>query len=302
MHNTLTRRKLLEAAALVAGAQLNTRLLPAETRSGGTVRDRLWLWSHVAGSYNGEYNLPGQSRITPVEAAFYLSIPNVFMVELNGRPPVEQLEQFAVPFQSLEQVAWSVVDPQENTPDAERQAVLDFAFKTTNVTGVVMDDFFVHRKSWKEGQVADLSIDQLHQMRKILQRGSKRLNLWVVLYEHQIAEPTFPSLAPYLDLCDVVQVWIWNGKNIPHITGTLDAFEKLLPHKRKVLGCFMWDFGGKKPQPIALMQQQCETSLQCLREGRIEGIVFAASWLCDRNLQAVGWTRDWIQRVGRQKL
>lgn len=302
MQSILTRRNILEVALLLGGAQLNTRGALAKTPSGSTVRDCFWLWSHVAGSYNGQYNLPGISRITPVEAAFYLSIPNVFMVELNGRPPVNSLEQFAVPFQSLEQVAWSIVDPQNTTPTSERRAVLDFAFKTPNVTGVVMDDFFVHRKSWKDDQIADLSIEQLHQVRKALQRSGKRLDLWVVLYEWQIDGPTFPSLVPYLELCDVVQVWIWNGKDIPNIISTLDKFEKLLPNKRKVLGCFMWDFGGKKPQPVALMRQQCETGLRCLKEGRIDGIVFAASWLCDRGLEAVSWTRDWIHEVGTQRL
>src|SRR5690348_13325067 len=230
--NTVTRRNLIQAASALGVPLLSPLNGAATTQT--TVRDRLWLWSHVAGSYDGQYHLPGHSFITPVEAAFYLSIPNVFMVQLNGRPPVDSLEQFAVPFQSLKQVAWSIVDPQENTPQEERQAVLDFAFKKPNITGVVMDDFFVHRKSWKEGQVADLSTEELQHLRQTLQRGSKRLDLWVVLYEHQIADPNFPALVPYLELCDVVQVWIWNGKNVPGILGTFDAVEKVLPRKRKV--------------------------------------------------------------------
>ena len=33
----------------------------------GAFRDRLWLWGHVAGSHNGQYGLPGPSRVTPAE-------------------------------------------------------------------------------------------------------------------------------------------------------------------------------------------------------------------------------------------
>ncbi|HWB97463.1 MAG TPA: hypothetical protein VG672_12190 [Bryobacteraceae bacterium] len=295
----LTRRDLFKTAPLLA-SPLGPSALSAA--SGKTVRDRFWLWSHVAGSYNGQYNLPKQSRITPAEAAFYLSIPNVFMIQLHGQPDIQSLEQYAVPFQSLEQVAWSIVDPQETTPEAERRAVLDFAFKTPNITGVVMDDFFVKRKTWKPGQVADLSLDELRSVRQSLQRGGKRLDLWVVLYEHQIAEDSFPTLVPHLELCDVVQVWIWHGKNVPEIGGTLDRMDKLLPKKRRVLGCFMWDFGAKKPMPIAAMEQQCETGLKLLRQGRIEGIIFCGSWLCDRGLETVDWTRRWIHKVGGEAL
>lgn len=301
---SLTRRDLLKAAPLMGSAiaPLAARPLLAAGNPANTVRDRFWLWSHVAGSYNGQYNLPGKSRITPVEAAFYLSIPNVFMIQLNGQPEIQSLEQYAVPFQSLRNVSWSIVDPQENTPEAERRAVLDFAFKTPNITGVVMDDFFVKRKSWKPGQVADLSLDELRSVRQRLQRGAKRLDLSVVLYEHQIMEAAFPSLVPHLELCDIVQVWIWNGKNVPEIGATLDRMDKLLPGKRRVLGCFMWDFGAKKPMPIPAMEQQCELGLKLLRQRRLEGIVFCGSWLCDRGLETVDWTRRWIHKVGDEKI
>ena len=303
--SSVTRRTIIQTAS-VLGAPIFGSPIVAPLQGGpakpSTVRDRLWLWSHVAGSYDGQYNLPGHSRITPVEAAFYLSIPNVFMIQLNGQPPIESLEQFAVPFQSLKQVSWSIVDPQDHTPEEERRAVLDFAFKTPNITGVVMDDFFVHRKSFKEGQIAALSIDELKQLRQTLNRRSKRLDLSVVLYEHQIADPKFTTYVPYLELADIVQVWIWTGKNIPNIPETLDTFEKQLPHKRKMLGVFMWDFGGQKPQPIPVMEQQCEMGLKCLTQKRIEGIVFCGSWLCDRGLETVAWTRQWIHKVGDQKV
>jgi len=56
----------------------------------------------------------------------------------------------------------------------------------------------------------------------------------------------------------------------------------------------MWD--------MAAMEQQCDFGLQALQRGRIEHMVFGASWLCDRHLPAVEWTREWIRKVGNQKL
>ena len=40
-----------------------------------TVRDRLWVWGHEAGSHNAGWNLPTPSRMTPAEGAFYLGVP-----------------------------------------------------------------------------------------------------------------------------------------------------------------------------------------------------------------------------------
>jgi len=85
--NGFSRRALMQAAAL-GGAQLMINLphLQASVTPGSTVDSRFWLWSHIAGAYAGTSGLVGPSRITPVEAAHFLGIPNVFMVEYNGQP------------------------------------------------------------------------------------------------------------------------------------------------------------------------------------------------------------------------
>jgi hypothetical protein len=42
--------------------------------------------------------------------------------------------------------------------------------------------------------------------------------------------------------------------------------------------------------------------LQWLQEGRIEGMIFLASCICDLGLETVEWSRQWIQKVGGGKL
>jgi serine/threonine protein kinase/Flp pilus assembly protein TadD len=70
----------------------------------------------------------------------------------------------------------------------------------------------------------------------------------------------------------------------------------------RVLGCYLWDYGGKKPMPLDLMRHECEVGLRWLRQGRIEGVIFLASCLCDLDLEAVEWTRSWIAQVGDKQL
>src|SRR5262245_17720859 len=107
-----------------------------------TVRDRLWLWGHDAGAHNDSWGLPAPSRITPVEAAFYLGVPNLLLVRYHGRPALP-LDQFAVPLRAMRRVVWSAVGAHGQTDDRERAHVLDLATRHPNVTGLILDDFFV---------------------------------------------------------------------------------------------------------------------------------------------------------------
>lgn len=46
------------------------------------------------------------------------------------------------------------------------------------------------------------------------------------------------------------------------------------------------------------MAAQCQLGLKLLNEGVIEGMVFLASCICDLDIDAVEWTREWIAQVG----
>lgn len=81
-----------------------------------------------------------------------------------------------------------------------------------------------------------------------------------------------------------------------------ERVEHLAPSCRKVLGCYMWDYGNRKPMPISLMERQCQIGLQWLRDGRIDGMIFLASCICDLELETVEWTRRWIREVGDEPI
>jgi hypothetical protein len=260
------------------------------------VRDRLWLWGHDAGAHDDGWGLPGPSRITPAEAAFYLGVPNLILVRYHGRPPLP-LDQFAVPLRALKRVVWSAVGAHGQTDAAERAHVLGLAAQNPNVTGIILDDFFVEKPAPGEGPAA-LSLDQLRELREQGSAGGRPLDLWAVLYEHQLDE----RLAPYLGLLDVVSLWAWDAQKVRGLGGTLERLETLAPTCGKVLGCYLWDYGRKGPMPLDLLRHQCESGLAWLRQGRIGGMIFLASCICDLELEAVEWARGWIATVGDQPL
>jgi hypothetical protein len=274
-----------------------------QTRSKSTIADKLWLWGHDAGAHNDSWGLPRRSRITPVEAAFYLGIPNLIMVRYLGRPPLP-FDQFALSFRPLKRVVWSVVGAGGQTDDKEREHVLDLAARQANITGVMLDDFFGSEQSSPvpgsegKGAGAALPADKLRALRGQLSLGGRRLRLWAVLYEHQLDKP----LASYLKFLDVVNFWTWNSEKLSDLDSNLDRLDAVADKCGKVLGCYLWDYGKKKPMPLKLLRHQCELGLQWLRGGRIEGMVFLASCICDLELEAVEWLRDWIARTGSKRI
>lgn len=261
------------------------------------IRERLWLWAHDAGAHNDAWGLPRPSRITPAEAAFYLGIPNLIMVRYQGRPPLP-FDQFAVPLRALKQVVWSVVGAHGETDERERAHVLDLAVRQPNITGVMLDDFFGSDPSSQESDVAALAPDQMRKLRGQLTMGGRRLNLWAVLYEHQLEKP----LAPYLPFLDFVSFWTWDADQLPSLENHLHRLEQAAPACGKVLGCYLWDYPKKQPLPLDRMRHQCQVGLDWLRKGRIQGMIFLASCICDLELEAVEWTRDWIANVGDERL
>ena len=102
-----------------------------------------------------EWNLPRESRITPVEAAVMLGIPNLMMVRYNGLPAMPY-QQVALPMRAMERVAWSLTGARGESSAEEREHVLALAAANANFSGLVLDDFI----DWDTGQ-PELSVDEL---------------------------------------------------------------------------------------------------------------------------------------------
>ena len=97
--------------------------------------------------------------------------------------------------------------------------------------------------------------------------------------------------------------WTWLGRDLTNLEENFDKFDRIVPPNcGKVLGCYMWDYGGKQPMPMETMKHQCETGLRWLHEGRIEGMIFLASAICDLDIDTVEWTRRWAAEVGDETL
>jgi hypothetical protein len=276
-----------------------------------TLRDRLWIFANPV---NADYNyVRKRSVMTPLEACVYMGIPNLLMVnQYPGRNNVAKFgeegrykafeppyEQYAYSLKILKRVVWSIVGASGETREQERQQVLELARKTPNIVGLFMDDFFTDSKS---GKLASLTLDQVRDVQRQLKSSEKNLDLYVTLYTRQLD----PVIQEYLKLIDVVTLWTWETAELANLEANLSKLEKLAPHSRKLLGCYTSEYDRNRTpwwigMPVPLMRKQCETGLRWLKQGRIDGIILYGTAM-DLGWESVDWAREWISRIGDEKL
>ena len=272
-----------------------------------TVNDALWIWGHPAGVYNDSYlrSIGRSSTIEPAAAARFMGLSNLIFVCYQGKPQ-PPFESYYRQFQPLNRVYWSLVAAEGATSQAMREAAFTLAEEHENLVGWILDDFF-HEPS--EGN-ADVSLSKttpgnpsplsaaltpadLRSLRLRKIRG-RSLPLMAVVYTGQLKAGAQSHLA------EIDQVCLWTSRpaDLKNLEANFAVLEKLAPSKKHLLGCYMYDFFGRKPLPVELMQQQVELGYRWLSAGRIAGMIFLATPNVDVGLEAVDWTRRWIRETG----
>jgi hypothetical protein len=160
-----------------------------------------------------------------------------------------------------------------------------------NFIGLILDDYF---KTAGDKRLATGGIEI-----QTLKRTFAHAQFWDALYTKDIES----TAREHFDLLDGVTVWTREAADLTKLESNFEKFSRLLPRTPKILGCYLWDYlGEKRPIRINLIQHQCELGLHWLKTRRIEGICFIGSSMCDMELEAVEWTRRWVQRVGEQRI
>jgi hypothetical protein len=299
-----SRRDFLRVSTAGAGAALFGAAASApqgalaQAAKAETVRDRLWMFSFATNSDFVHVNR--RSVMSAAEGNFYLGVPNILMVQSSTKEaPYGRFElpfePYTIALRPLKNVVWSVVGSGGFNKAEETAEVLAMAKRVPNFRGVMLDDFFTGKS---EGKRAQFTVEELAAVRRKLDATGKKLDIFATFYVRQFELP----LKDYLDLIDVLTLWSMASGTIRSVEENLQKFERLHPRKRKMLGCYMVDYGKKQGVPVDLMKHQCEVGLRWLKEGRIEGIIFMGNTVVDLGFESVEWTRQWIQQVGDTKL
>lgn len=264
------------------------------------VRDLFWIWGQNPGAHHCDnkntYKLPGVNRMGPVEGARYLGVNNCCRVAM-GDGPVPPFDRESAELAGMDQVVWSIVGAGGFTINddgwGDMNEVIRQARMFPNITGAILDDFCTEKR------LGIFSPERLGEIRAKMRAGVGRpMDLWVVLYEHQLDGP----VKAHLNACDVITFWTWNGANLKNLDANMAKVIAMTPGKRHVAGCYMWDYGGRQPLPLDQMKYQCEKYYQWIKEGKIDGVIFCSNCIADLGLETVAWTRQWIAQIGDEEL
>jgi hypothetical protein len=328
------------AFTLLASILLITPLA-AQTReaAAGTVRDHLWLFACPPGG-DAEYlenaGIRGGSRMTPVEGAHWLGIPNLlFVTQDHTRPKAlwaenkwkakTTMEQWAISFESLKRVNWSAVGSSgggglKTVPD-----IVSIARAYPNFAGIYLDDFVKDRSRRPDGTFEGkpaMTEEQLRTMRSQLTKVPRPMDVWATIYAYDLdpKHPEYthcePPLVDSLKHFDVIVLWTWKSVDLRDLEKNLARIEAVKPKKSRIaLGIYLWDYKGLdetkkadptysfgRPVPPDLMEYQCELGLKWLKEGRVCDLVILGNTHLDIGSPTAPWMRDWIKKHGETLL
>jgi hypothetical protein len=263
-------------------------------------RDNLWIWGQHPGCHHaGGYKLPGENRMDSAEGARYLGIPNCCRVVMQDKP-APPFDAESEKLKGFKQVVWSSVGAgsttRHRTNQSDLEEVLRQAGKYDNVTGAVLDDFFPSAEDFETntGDRARHTIDSIRSMRDRLHGfPGRKLDLWLVWYDYQLDF----NVEDYVDLCDVITFWTWEGSQLSKLDENIEKFVRKTPGKRRLAGCYMWNYGETKPLSNEQMQNQLDRYQYWIEKGDLEGIVFCSNCIADIGLEAVELTRQWISKI-----
>ena len=121
----LKRREFLKTTAALAGAGAVSALgaVQAGCRSlraaevkypayENNLRDRLWMWGHDPGAYDGPkgvYNIPLSAPLSMAEGIKNMGIPNVCVIR-GGTPD----EKYRSQFKDVKRIAWNLGSDQKS--------------------------------------------------------------------------------------------------------------------------------------------------------------------------------------------
>jgi len=258
------------------------------------LRDRLWMWGHDPGAYDGPkgvYNIPLSAPLSMAEGIKNMGIPNVCVIR-GGHPD----EKYRSQFKDVKRIAWNLGSDQKSY-NSLKDYVFGLRDIMPNMTGYYLDDFF-HGKPKVETDPAPAALSQ-EQMKALYEETvayKRRLDLAIVVYTSQIG----PWIKPVMQYVDTVSLWIWNGSDIQKLEANFKKYRALVPDKPTLLGIYMWDFGGKKELSKEFMAMQLDHAYKLYKEGQIEGLIFHCSPLGNKGLAAVDYARDWIAKYGNE--
>ena len=179
------------------------------------------------------------------------------------------------------------VDASPESVKAEARNVSRLSMNYPNITGAIHDDM--------KGLIAREKYDPEDYSRiyKALKIDNPNLKLWSVVYTHELNPADWEGYTPYMD---VVNLWVWNARDLPKLGENLRLCREIFPGKPIIIGCYLRSYPDNSPVPMDLLKHQWNLVLDRLKKGEITGYSILGTVLIDGHQEQAQWVREFVAK------
>ena len=223
--------------------------------------ENIWLWGGPTPEWGGS-----MQPDTLVKNASYFNAENG--VYVYGATSEEMIARHASMKKLLAMVTTTCrapgQQPESNAECAEKLSRL--SLKYPNIKGGMMDDMTAHIDNVTADKINDVAA-----VNENLKKHNPNLELFGVVYCHELGKKDYTALQPYLD---GVNLWFWYQEELLEIDKYINLCRENFPGKKIFMGLFLHDYGtadgGTLPE---LLIHQLSNAKVLLAEGKINGLV-----------------------------
>ena len=259
-----------------------------------TIRDLLWVWGNPEMTQPGEHSRETFAEASPARRAELLGVPNIVMAGLGLPNDEAEAGRLAADVAHAPHLMWEIsADGEGGPPFVYEQRVAQVArlvAQYPQLGSVLLDDMSTVQiqKGLKPADVQEL--------RRLLRAQCPGAKLAGAVYTMSLDDE---GLADYIRELDVIVLATWHARDVADLADNVARCEREYPGREIVLCLYLYDYGEGRPIPRELLREQCGTALRLAHERRVRGIIFLT---INDDAEAVGWTADWIARVGAQEV
>lgn len=250
-----------EYNAFAAKVRETLAAMPGFDHGEPITQENLWLWGGPTPEWGGS-----SQKDTLMRTAKYFNAENG--VYVYGPTTEEMIALHAGMKKLLAMVTTTCRAPgQQPESDAEcAEKLSKLSLKYPFIAGGMMDDMTAGLKA-----VSPEKIEQVATVSRNLKKHNPALELFGVVYCHELGKKDFSGIQPYLD---GVNLWHWYQEELLDLEKNVDLCRANFPGKKILMGLFLHDYGtcdaGAIPE---LLLHQLKGARQLLAEGKINGVV-----------------------------
>jgi len=208
--------------------------------------------------------------------------------------PQPPFDREARAFDPMREVIWSVVGDGQCANHVETLGYTDEIIRLSkihkNITGGVFDDFF------QEGRDEVYTPQVMAQIQQKFHEAG--LNLWVVVYDHQLDKP----LEKHLAYIDGITYWTARGRDLDKFDENFARLKAKAPDKRILLGFYIFNYGEWKEMTREQVAWQMERYTQLIRSGEAEGMILLSNCVADLGFEGVEYVREYLLQHGDEEI